>query len=191
MRNCGTRRMKKALLVVDMQNDFISGSLAISDAKSIIGPINQLMATGRYEVIIGTMDIHPRDHMSFKYNGGLWPEHCVENTLGAALDESLDREHFLAVVQKGKDTNKEAYSAFDSFIPAIGMNLKQLLGTYDITDIDIVGLAFDYCVRATAFDSKANGFNTQIMLNYTRSVNSNNTAAIVNELMGSGVKIYS
>lgn len=121
---------KSALIVVDVQNDFVSGSLAVSEADKIIDPINQFLQAHPWALKIATKDWHPSDHISFASNHPgkspfidkitldngleqqLWPVHCVQNTPGSEFVDGLEHSLFQAIVHKGMDSNMECYSAF-------------------------------------------------------------------------------
>lgn len=150
--------MKKILLIIDPQNDFITGSLAVPGAKEKIMKLADYIKEHGYEYSqIGiTMDTHPDDHCSFKENGGIWPSHCVTYTEGWNLPEYLDDAlmHFsnwsgklVSYYHKGTHSNKEEYSIFDN--EADGNTLTNLVidaFRENYLDIDICGIAGDYCV---------------------------------------------
>jgi len=158
----------KALLVIDMQNDFITGALAVRGALEIIGPIAQKVeeaSKGDY-VIFHSKDWHPVDHMSFKPRGP-WPVHCVQATWGAELHPGL--AHLLHHVGswqllKGQDPTVEEYSAFNSHL------LHHLLTMHKITEVEICGLARDYCVKETALAAMNAGYKVTILEDLCRSV---------------------
>src|ERR1700733_3185695 len=103
-----TNEMTEALLIVDVQNDFLpGGALAVPDGDQVIDRINALAADPRFAVVIATRDWHPPDHDSFEAQGGPWPEHCVRDTPGAQLSDRLDRAHIDAVVDKGTERGAE------------------------------------------------------------------------------------
>jgi nicotinamidase/pyrazinamidase len=134
------------LLVVDVQNDFISGSLAIVDAEKVVPLINQYIT--KIPTHVFSKDMHPYNHSSFVDQGGPWPPHCVTNTPGAELhlDITFDEKSDV-VINKGLDVYKDAYSAFD------GTPLQKILIEMGASRLFICGLATDYCVKATVFDA--------------------------------------
>ena len=145
--------MARALIIVDFQNDFTpGGALAVPEGDAVLERINQLAASGEYDLVVATRDWHPPDHGSFSAQGGPWPEHCVQGTEGAELHPGLERSHIDVVVDKGQDPGTEGYSAFD------GTDLAELLRERDIDQVAVVGLATDYCVKNTAFDALRQGF---------------------------------
>lgn len=154
-----------ALLVVDMQNDFMEGGvLAVPGADAILAPINALLIGDDYALAVGTQDMHPADHASF----GLWPAHCVAGTWGAELHRELRADRFAVVLRKGGCRDVDSYGAFfDNAGTSTG--LIELLRARGITAVDVVGLASDYCVGTTALQA-APHFKTRVRLRATRGV---------------------
>jgi len=158
--------MGRALIVVDFQNDFTpGGALAVPGGDSIAGRVNELAASGDFDLVVATRDAHPADHGSFAQQGGPWPPHCVEGTTGAELHPALDRTLVDAVVDKGQDPAADGYSAFES------QELRRLLAERDIMDVTVVGLATDYCVRHTALDALGAGLRVRVDPSAVRGVN--------------------
>ena len=155
-----------ALLIVDVQNDFLPhGALAIAESDKILPSINAL-ASLPFGCVITSQDWHPPFHSSFNTAkpAGPWPRHCVAYTYGAALSSSLRLpEHTLAIF-KGMDANKESYSAFEG-VTSTNLSLFDLLQQKKITRIFICGLALDYCVKATALDAYAHNIDTIVIVN--------------------------
>ena len=198
--------MSKALLIVDYQNDFIDGSLAVPDADMTREPIIRLATSGEYDAIFLSRDWHPVQHASFdaqpKYTDYSWPTHCVQGSKGAefdsALKEALSGVH---VVTKGTDLNLDAYSAFegvvddwdfqnaDPYDPLVPVKLADALRELKVTEVDVVGLALDYCVKASALDSYRNGFQTRVIIEGTRPVAYETGAEAIAELVEAGVKV--
>ena len=142
---------KDALIIVDVQNDFLpGGKLAVAEGDRVHEPLNALM--DQFFHVYATRDWHPRDHSSFAHVGGPWPPHCVQETVGAAFSPKLRTATIEAVISKGVDPASEGYSAFD------GTDLAQRLRKADINRLFVGGLATDYCVRATALDARRLGF---------------------------------
>ena len=177
--------MKRALLLVDIQNDFMpGGSLAVDDGDAIVPVANRLMR--RYPVVIASQDWHPADHGSFASNhdGGeafdvgeldgleqiLWPDHCVQNSVGAQVHDGLHQAPIQHIVRKGIDPLIDSYSAFADNGHRRRTGLDGLLRALDIGGVDIVGLAQDVCVRFTAVDAAEAGFETRVILPGTRGV---------------------
>ena len=157
--------MSRALIVVDFQNDFTpGGALAVPEGDAIAKRVNELAGSGDYELVVATRDWHPADHGSFSERGGPWPVHCVQGTPGAELHPALDRARVDVVVDKGTDPSTEGYSGFE------GTNLGELLRERGITQLTIVGLATDYCVKNTALDALREGFQVTVDTNAVRGV---------------------
>src|SRR6266511_5076498 len=127
--------MGEALVIVDFQNDFTpGGALAVPDGDAIAGHVNELAASGRFDLVVATRDWHPPDHSSFAQQGGPWPVHCVAGSEGAQLNPSLDASRVDVIVDKGIDPDTEGYSGFD------GTDLADLLRARGIDKLTIAGL---------------------------------------------------
>src|SRR3954453_13837688 len=152
-----SRTMAEALLIIDFQNDFCSGgALAVPDGDAIAPRVNELINSGRFDLVVATRDWHPADHASFAEQGGPWPPHCVQGTPGAELHDSLDRSRIDYVVDVGAGQSDEGYSGFEKRDPA------EILRRHEIDGVTVVGLATDYCVRASALDALREGFRVTI-----------------------------
>jgi nicotinamidase/pyrazinamidase len=157
--------VSRALLIIDFQNDFTpGGALAVPDGDAIAARINALSASGDYDLVVATRDWHPADHSSFKVNGGPWPVHCVAGTAGAELHPDLDQTRIDVIVDKGQDVDTDGYSGF------AGTDLDELLRERGITQVTVVGLATDYCVKNTALDALRAGFAVTVDSNAVRGV---------------------
>jgi nicotinamidase/pyrazinamidase len=144
--------MSRALIIVDVQNDFTpGGALGVPEGDRVIERINALAGSGEYDLVVATRDWHPPDHGSFAERGGPWPEHCVQGTEGAELHPELDRSQIDVVVDKGQDPETEGYSGFD------GTQLGDVLRERGVDQVTVVGLATDYCVKNTALDALKEG----------------------------------
>ena len=165
--------MTRALLLVDLQNDFCpGGALAVAEGDDTIAVANRLMPA--FDLVFATQDLHPAAHGSFASNHPgrapyevidlaglpqvLWPAHCVEGTSGADLHPALDRARILATVPKGTDPAIDSYSGFWDIGRRKSTGLAEFLRRHGVTDLVVMGLATDYCVRATALDARAEGF---------------------------------
>jgi nicotinamidase/pyrazinamidase len=147
----------EALLIIDFQNDFTpGGALEVEHGDEIADRINELAASGRYELVIATRDWHPADHNSFAASGGPWPVHCVQDSPGAAFHPALNQAAIHKIIDTGYTRELEGYSAFE------GTDLGQILHDYGITKVTVVGLATDYCVKETALDALREGFEVEI-----------------------------
>lgn len=177
---------QKALIVVDVQNDFCpGGALAVPRGNEVVPEINSL--EDLFGFIIFTQDWHPKNHCSFKEQGGSWPKHCVQGTWGANLHQDLlvpDDDHLF--VCKGFEQKRDAYSGFDG-----NLNLKMMLEEREIISVYVCGLATDYCVKATALDAKKLGFETFVIIDACRGVEvkPGDIDGAVEEMQKAGVKI--
>lgn len=145
------------LIIVDCQNDFVDGSLAAPNGVETVEKIVEFMKSKEDELqVYYTADSHPVEHMSFKDNGGIWPKHCVEGTVGADISEEFKNTKFIPDADntylKGRKSEVEEYSGFNS-ANVSGKLLKDALSD----DIYIVGIASEYCVRETALAFKEFG----------------------------------
>ncbi len=160
--------MKQALIVVDIQRDFCpGGALPVADGDKIIPAVNELIRafeSGGLPVFL-TRDWHPKNHVSFKAYGGVWPPHCVQNTPGASFHPSLAIPSDAEVVDKGTLRTDDTYSNFQ------GTDLAQKLHNLRVERIYVVGLATDYCVMNTVVDGVARGFETYVITDCVRGVN--------------------
>ncbi len=158
--------MARALVIVDFQNDFTpGGALAVAHGDEIAGRINELAASGGFDLVLATRDWHPADHGSFAEQGGMWPVHCVAGTPGAELHTALDASRIDVVVDKGQSNATDGYSAFD------GTGFETVLRERGIDRITLVGLATDYCVKNTALDALHKGFRVTVDPDAVRGVN--------------------
>ncbi|MDY3547146.1 bifunctional nicotinamidase/pyrazinamidase [Riemerella anatipestifer] len=199
--------MKKALIVVDVQNDFCEGgALAVPNANEIIPYINLLIEENQYDKIIFTQDWHPANHKSFASNNDkkvgetislngvpqfMWPDHCVENSFGAEFHKDLDTSKIDYIVKKGKNSEIDSYSAFQDNNHFMKTGLADYLKEHDIQLVEIVGLALDYCVKYTCLDAVREGFLTCLHFNGTRAVNvkPENGRDAIYEMLENGVTI--
>lgn len=167
---------KKALIIVDMQNDFLDGgSLEVKHSTRIIPIINKIREKIHFDTIILTADNHPTNHISFKDSPllettqdsdldvltrewkGAFPPHCIQGTQGQQIHKDIIRKETDFIVFKGENPLKEEFSGFDN--PALDQHLRDL----NITDVYVVGVCYDFCVSWTAQDSAANGYKTYVI----------------------------
>ncbi len=163
---------KKALLVVDVQNDFCpGGALGIKDGDKIVPLINEYIGifTAEKLPVFVTRDLHPQKTKHFKKFGGVWPVHCVENTPGAAFHPKLKIPKTAIIVSKGMDPGKDSYSAFQAE-DASGMSLVNLLKVIGIEEIYVAGLATDYCVKYSTLEAIKNGFRVKVLIDAVKGV---------------------
>ena len=185
--------MNKALIVTDVQRDFCEGgSLAVVGAASVAHRINKLLfGEHDYATVVATRDHHvdPGSHFSPSPDFiDSWPRHCVAGTPGADFHPYLTFRDFDAVFDKGE--YEAAYSSFEGRT-SDGEDLSSWLSARGISDVDICGIATDYCVRATALDAVREGFSTTVFIDLTAAVAPHRIPDVVAELESAGVTIRS
>ena len=199
--------MKRALVLVDLQNDFIpGGSLAVREGDQVI-PVANKVQKKKWDLIVATQDWHPKNHGSFASNhrgkhagdmielGGLpqvlWPDHCVQGSRGADFHPVLDRSRVTKVFRKGTDPEIDSYSTFFDNAHRKSTGLGDYLKEQKITDVYLLGLATDYCVKYSALDAVHLGFKTHVVLDGCRGVEltSGDTKKAVDEMCRAGVEI--
>jgi nicotinamidase/pyrazinamidase len=157
-------RPDDALIVVDVQHDFLpGGALGVAEGERIFAPIATLAP--RFPRVYATRDWHPADHSSFEQHGGPWPVHCVASTHGAAFDDRLDLGGVDQVIDKGTDRETDGYSGFAATV------LDRDLREHGVRRVFVCGLATDYCVKATALDAHAAGFDVVVLEDASAAVN--------------------
>jgi nicotinamidase/pyrazinamidase len=198
----------KALIVTDIQNDFLpGGALAVADGDAVIPPANRLIA--EFPLAVATQDWHPANHGSFAANHPgrnvydeidlnglkqiLWPVHCVQNTPGAALASALDRARINRVFQKGTHAGIDSYSGFFDNARRRATGLHEYLSSQRIDEVFICGLTTDYCVKFTALDAVALGYRTHLMAEACRGINMRpgDVERALSEMRHAGVQIES
>ena len=190
--------MSRALIVVDVQNDFCEGgSLGVHRGAEVAFRIGELLhhwshrdpKAPDYQAAVATRDHHidPGDHFSTEPDfDRSWPPHCVVGTDGEAFHPNLDPQPFDAVFLKGE--HAAAYSGFEART-SDGTGLADWLRHHHITDVDVCGIATDYCVRATALDAVRNGFDTRVLESLCAGVAEESTASALEEMQHAGVTI--
>ena len=199
----------RALIIVDVQNDFCEGgSLAVPDGDAVIPVLNQLRAQGSWDVVVLTQDWHPADHASFASNNAgaelfstvklpvvgdqvMWPDHCVQHTSGAEFRPDLTRTPEDVVVRKGTLTGIDSYSGFGD---ALGhtherTELEEVLKAAGVSDVFVAGLALDFCVAFTAKDAAGAGFNTYLVKDASRGISEEGVSKELQALEKAGVKV--
>jgi nicotinamidase/pyrazinamidase len=181
--------VSRALIIVDVQNDFCEGgSLAVGGGAGVAAAISRTLADGPWEHVVATKDYHidPGAHFSAHPDFlDTWPAHCVVGTAGADFHPDLATDRIEAVFHKGE--HKAAYSGFEGHTEA-GEQLAQWLREREVTEVDVVGIATDHCVRATALDSVAAGFATTVLLDLTAGVAEGTTEAALEEFRTASVR---
>ena len=176
----------KALVIVDMENDFMpGGALGVAHADELIPIINQLIP--KFSLVIASQDLHPADHISFAashpgkkpgdhikvkdFDQVLWPIHCVRNTYGAETVAGLHKEKIARFFNKGTDKNIDSYSAFFDNARLKSTGLGDYLKSRGVTDIYLAGIATDYCILYSSLDAIDLGFNVYVIIDACRPIN--------------------
>ena len=176
----------KALIIADIQNDFLpGGALGVRDGDQVIPVANKLQSA--FPIVVATQDWHPANHGSFAashpekkvfdqidLNGlpqRLWPVHCVQNTKGAELASTLNRERITRIFQKGTDPGIDSYSGLFDNGHRKSTGLGEWLKAQGVTEVFVCGLTTDYCVKSTALDAAQMGFKTYLIEDASRGVN--------------------
>lgn len=188
--------MSKALIVIDVQNDFCpGGALAVAGGHDIVAPINALM--DQFGAVIFTQDWHPENHSSFAENHldaapfslvqmpygpqVLWPAHCVQGSNGAAFHPQLRTDPANLIVRKGFRAGIDSYSAFFENDKTTATGLHGYLSARGITDVTLVGLATDFCVAFSALDAAMLGYSVTVQTDLCRAIDLNGSLA---DMMG-------
>jgi nicotinamidase/pyrazinamidase len=156
-----------ALIIVDLQNDFLpGGALGVPQGDEVVAPIQQLIDLYQRHglPIYASRDWHPAGHCSFTAQGGPWPVHCIAGSDGAAFSSAIPLEQLAIVISKATTVEKDAYSAFN------GTGLGEQLRARGVARVAVCGLATDYCVLNTAKDALAEGFATLLVIDAIRAV---------------------
>jgi nicotinamidase/pyrazinamidase len=190
--NLDTVGHMRALIIVDVQNDFCEGgSLAVAGGAAVARGITSLLAKPDhgYDHVVATKDFHidPGGHFADEPDyAKSWPVHCVAGSAGSQFHPELDTAQIEATFRKG--AHAAAYSGFEG-ADDDGTPLAAWLRDRDVDQVDVVGIATDYCVRSTAADAVANGFGTRVLLGLTAGVAPGSTSEAIESLRGSGVDV--
>jgi nicotinamidase/pyrazinamidase len=198
----------KALLLIDIQTGFCpGGNLAVAGGDEIVPVVNKLIDSGRYDIIVASQDWHPEGHGSFasshpgkqpfdigRLSGKpqmLWPDHCIQNTADAALHPALHADAIDFVQQKGQNPAVDSYSAFRDNDQAALTGLSNYLRAKNITELDLCGLATDYCVRFSAIDAveMLPGVQVRFIEDASRGIDPAGIEAAMDEMRTRGVAI--
>ena len=183
-------RPVRALVIVDVQNDFCEGgSLAVAGGGDVARAISQYLESGGYDHVVASRDFHidPGRHFSAHPDFvNSWPRHCVVGTGGAEFHPDLDTTHIETVFSKG--AHEAAYSAFDGADEA-GTPLAAWLRERGVDELDVVGIATDYCVRATTISAAQEGFRTRALLGMTAGVDPTTTAESIDAMRAAGAQV--
>lgn len=191
------------LLLIDLQFDFLpGGSLAVPEGDAILPLLNKLQP--RFDLVVATQDWHPAGHRSFAsahpgkalfseitWQGlpqRLWPDHCVQGSLGAALHTELNLNQVEAIFRKGTDPDLDSYSAFFDNGHRRATGLSAYLRARGVTEVFVAGLAADYCVYFSAKDARSEGFAVTVIEDATRGIAPETIAAAKADLLVQGVR---
>jgi nicotinamidase/pyrazinamidase len=196
----------KALILVDIQNDFCpGGALAVADGDAVAPVANRLQA--RFDLVVATQDWHPPDHGSFAANHPgrrvgdmielnglrqiLWPVHCVQGAPGAEFHPALETGRIVRVFRKGTDAGVDSYSGFFDNGRRKATGMGEFLADQGVSEVAVCGLATDYCVKFTALDARSLGFRTTVILEACRGVDLDrgDVEAALREMLGAGVEL--
>jgi nicotinamidase/pyrazinamidase len=190
--------MNNALLVIDVQNDFCEGgALACAGGAAVAQNITDYLNSGKsnYDYVIASRDWHTPGELNdghFPPHGNepdfvkTWPLHCLAGSQGAEYHPSLDGTLIDIHIKKGQSAN--GYSIFDGTDES-GKSFAQVISDLEISSVDVVGIATDYCVRASALDSLKHGLNVKVITSLTAGVNSQSTEAAIDEMVDAGVRV--
>jgi nicotinamidase/pyrazinamidase len=206
----GVDRSRTALILVDIQYDFLpGGALAVEGGDLILEPVRRLVERDPCGLYVATQDWHPPGHVSFAsshpgrapletievhgHPQTLWPDHCVQGTAGAELYAALPWERVSAVIRKGAQADVDSYSGFQNNWDARGHRPPTGLAGYlrerGVEELFVCGLARDFCVKWSAEDGAAAGFRTTVLWDLTRPVVAASDARVRSDLGAAGVRI--
>jgi nicotinamidase/pyrazinamidase len=209
-RSSSSNREGTALLVVDVQHDFLpGGALAVPDGDQILTPLSRLMNTDFFPLIVATQDWHPPNHISFASNHRgkepmdritlygheqtLWPVHCIQGTRGAELHPGLDWTRVTAIIRKATDPTTDSYSAIRNNWNPQGIRpptgLAGYLKSRRVERIFVCGLALDYCVKWTAEDALDEGFEVAVIWDLCRAIDSSASEYVRHDLSERGAEV--
>jgi nicotinamidase/pyrazinamidase len=179
-----------ALLVTDMQRDFLpGGTLPVPGAEALIPRINHYVAQFENSgaPVYFSRDWHPADHASFRTHGGRWPAHCVADTPGAGFPALIPLPSNAGIISKGTERDREGYSAFD------GTKFAELLRQRGVEELWVAGVALDFCVRATTLDALKQGLRATILIDAVRAVDvaPGDGERALQELLDAGARVHS
>jgi nicotinamidase/pyrazinamidase len=196
---------KSALILIDLQNDFLpGGALAVARGDEVLAVANRL--SSQFDLVVATQDWHPSNHMSFAANHPgrhvgekidldglpqvLWPVHCVQETRGAEFASELNQTRIHKIFRKGEDPNIDSYSGFFDNGHRRATGMHEYLIEQQVTQLCVLGLATDYCVKFTALDARRLGWSTTVYVDGCRAVNlsPHDDAAAIAQMRQAGVR---
>jgi len=193
-----------ALILIDIQNDFLpGGSLEVPKGDEIIDNVNSIM--DNYNIVVATKDWHPKDHISFASNHKnknvgqiikinnldqmLWPDHCIKDSKGSEFPKKLNSHKIHKIFYKGVDSDIDSYSGFYDNGKIRSTGLSNFLKKSNINQVDIVGLATDYCVKYSSIDAYNEGFKTKVLCSCVRGISVQTTETAFKEMKDMGISI--
>ena len=197
--------LSDALLVIDVQNDFCpNGALPVEEGDLIIQPINAAM--DNFDIVVLTQDWHPASHKSFASsyenkkpfdtiemfygNQVLWPDHCIQGSMGAKFHSNLNHEKADVIIRKGSNPAVDSYSAFFENDKVTPTGLHGYLKNRDVTDLTLVGLATDFCVAFSAIDAANLGYSVTLRLDMARAIdNDGSLNSAIDKMSKAGVNL--
>ena len=196
----------RALIVIDLQNDFMpGGSLPVPDGDAVVPVVNRVMP--RFDLVVASQDWHPACHGSFAsqhpgkkpgdvvdLNGLdqiLWPDHCVEDTEGAAFHDDVATDHIAKIFHKGTDLGLDSYSTFFDNAHRKSTGMGDYLREQGVTDVYLLGLATDYCVKFSALDAVECGFKVHVIDDGCRGIDlhAGDVSKALDEMRAAGAEI--
>ena len=188
--------MPRALLIIDVQNDFCEGgALAVAGGAAVAGKISKYLESSSYELVVASRDWHDSDNDNSGHFAQAgqdpnyttnWPVHCLAETPGAAYHPNLDTSSIDEHIYKGQ--GKNGYSIFEG-ITKNGHSFEQLLAQNQIDEVDVVGIATDHCVLASAMDSKSHGLKVRVISSLTAGVSEASTEAAIDQMIDNGIEV--
>jgi len=188
--------MTRALLVIDVQNDFCEGgALAVQGGAAVASKISSFLETAKYDLVVASRDWHDADGTNsghFAETGSepnyttTWPVHCVADTDGAKYHPNLSTDKIDVDIFKGQGQN--GYSIFEGVTKA-GQSFSELLAAHSIDEVDVVGIATDHCVLASATDAKKHGLKVRVISSLTAGVSSESTEAAIDQMIDEGIEV--
>lgn len=188
--------MPRALLIIDVQNDFCEGgALAVAGGAAVAGKISKYLESSSYDLVVASRDWHDSDNDNSGHFAQAgqdpnyttnWPVHCVAETPGAAYHPNLDTSSIDEHIYKGQ--GKNGYSIFEG-ITKNGHSFEQLLAQNQIDEVDVVGIATDHCVLASAMDSKSHGLKVRVISSLTAGVSEASTEAAIDQMIDNGIEV--
>jgi len=181
---------EKALLIIDVQNDFCpGGALAVPEGDKIVPVLNRYIELflSKGLPIFVSRDWHPEKTKHFKDFGGLWPKHCIQKTRGAEFHPGLKLPDKIIILSKGMDPEKDSYSVFQG-ADSQGKSFLNLLSFMGIIELYVGGLATDYCVKESVLDALKNGFKVKLLMDAIKGVNEESSREAIKQMIARGAE---